>query len=68
MIYFENKLVECQNYLHKLEKKVENCNDPERIRLLEGPEETVEQIIEKLAQVFYLFKFSKIILNMQNVF
>jgi hypothetical protein len=45
--------------LQKLEKKVENCNDPERIRLLEGPEESVEQIIEKLAQVYYL-----IILNL----
>lgn len=40
--------------MQKLEKKVENCNDPERIRLLEGPEESVEQIIEKLAQVYYL--------------
>jgi hypothetical protein len=45
------KLSECQKYLLKLEKNVENCNDQDRIRFLEGPEDSVEQLIEKLAKV-----------------
>lgn len=41
----------CQDNLHELEVKVENCNDPKRIRFLEGIEETTEDIMKKLEKV-----------------
>lgn len=42
------QLVKCQNFLIELEAKVENCNDPERIRFLDGIEETTEDVMKKL--------------------
>jgi hypothetical protein len=45
------QLVQCQNFLIQLEAKVENCNDPERIRFLDGPEETTEDAMNKLEKV-----------------
>ena len=44
-------MIDCQNYLLKLEKQVEDCNNPERIRFLEGPEENVDDIMNKLEQL-----------------
>lgn len=52
------QLIDCQNHLLKLEKQMENCNDPNRIRLLEGPEETAETAIKKLEELE--FKLAKI--------
>lgn len=50
------QLVECQDYVVKLENQVEDCTNPERIRLLDGPEESVEELMEKLEKVgFFLF-------------
>lgn len=45
------QLRKCQNHLLDLEAKVENCDDPERIRFLEGAEETTEEILKKLEKV-----------------
>ncbi len=42
------QLVQCQNFLVELEAKVENCNDPNRIRFLDGVEETTEDVMKKL--------------------
>lgn len=46
--------MECQDNLTKLEGQVEDCNNPQRIRILDGPEETVEQLMQKLEKVFFL--------------
>ena len=46
-----NQLIDCQNHLVKLEKEVEDCNNPERIRELKGREESVDDIMDKLEQV-----------------
>ncbi|CAF0929077.1 unnamed protein product [Brachionus calyciflorus] len=53
-----SQLVDCQNHLLKLEKQMENCNDPDRIRFLDGPEETTESVVKKLEQLE--FKLAKI--------
>ena len=45
------KLVDCQNYLVKLERKVEDCNDPARIRLLDKGEENLADLMKKLEEV-----------------
>lgn len=45
------QLVKCQNFLVELEAKVENCDDPNRIRYLEGVEETTESAMKKLEEV-----------------
>ena len=45
------KLIDCQNYQFELEKKVEDCNNPERIRILEKNEETADDIMKKLEKV-----------------
>ncbi|RNA21673.1 coiled-coil domain-containing protein [Brachionus plicatilis] len=55
---FRAQLVDSQNHLIKLEKQMENCNDPNRIRLLGGPEETAETAIKKLEELE--FKLAKI--------
>ena len=45
------QLIQCQNCLAELEARVENCNDPERIRFLEGAEETTEDVMRRLEKV-----------------
>jgi hypothetical protein len=45
------QLIDCQNNLILLEKQVEDCNDPNRIRVLDGPEESVDDLISKMEQV-----------------
>ena len=52
------QLVKCQNFLIELEAKVENCNDPERIRFLDGIEETTEDVMKKLETVILIKKLS----------
>jgi len=55
-IFFSNiQLRKCQNNLIELEHKVENCNNPDRIRFLEGAEETTEDIMKKLEKVAAFF-------------
>ena len=49
------QLVKCQNFLAELEAKVENCEDPGRIRYLEGVEETTESVMKKLEEVSCFF-------------
>lgn len=46
------QLIECQDYVVKLENQVEDCTNPERIRLLDGPEESVDELMQKLEKVF----------------
>ena len=52
------QLVDGQDHLLKLERQMENCNDPSRIRLLDGPEETAETVIKKLEELE--FKLAKV--------
>lgn len=52
------QLVDCQNYLVKLERKVEDCNDPARIRLLDKGEENVADLMKKLEEVSRVVRLS----------
>lgn len=52
------QLIDSQNNLLKLEKQMENCNDPSRIRFLDGPEETAETVVKKLEELE--FKLARI--------
>jgi hypothetical protein len=53
----QKQLIDCQNILANLERQVENCNDPERVRMLEGPEEAVDDLIAKMEKVCYKYIF-----------
>jgi IS4 transposase len=46
-----SKLIDCQNNLAKLELQVEDCHDPERVRMLDGPVESVDELISKMEKV-----------------
>lgn len=50
-------MVECQDNLSQLERKVEDCKNPQRIRILDGPEETVEELMQKLEKVSLTNKY-----------
>lgn len=53
----------CQERLVELEKRLENPNDPSRVRFLHGTDDTPEEIMRKLEQVQnHFFHFSKIFL------
>jgi len=41
----------CQERLVELEKRLENPNDPSRVRFLHGTDDTPEEIMRKLEQV-----------------
>lgn len=47
----------------KLENQVEDCTNPERIRLLDGPEESVDELMQKLEKVYFNYHFYSIHLN-----
>lgn len=61
------QLVKCQNFLVELEAKVENCDDPNRIRYLEGVEETTESAMKKLEEVTQSSLYEENILNFGHV-
>lgn len=63
------QLIDSQNNLLKLEKQMENCSDPDRIRILDGPEETAETVVKKLEQLeFKLARIEEQCLEKELVF
>jgi hypothetical protein len=46
-----NQLIACQNVLVKLETKVEDSSDPNRIRFLDGPDQNIDDVMKKLEQL-----------------
>ena len=45
------QLIDCQKNLTKLEQRVEDCHNPERVRMLEGHEDSVDDLIAKMEQI-----------------
>ena len=45
------QLLECQNLVIQLERKVEDCNDPTRMRFLDGEAESPDEIVAKVEKL-----------------